>query len=87
MSTPEMVRGPVFLLGLGILVVNGRRNKALFFLAICLCWTSLAVASWMRGELYEAIIPAVLVVIYAGSAWFEFSEQRKKRANEIAQSI
>ena len=87
LSAPDMVRGPVFLLGLGILVANGRRNKALFFLAICLCWASLAVGSWMRGKLTEAIIPAVLVLIYAGSAWFECGEQRRRRAVEISESI
>jgi hypothetical protein len=87
LSAPDMVRGPVFLLGLAILVVNGRRNKALFFLAICLCWAALAVGCWMRGKLSEAIIPAVLVLVYAGSAWFEYGGQRKKRAGEIAQLI
>ena len=83
LSTVDMVRGPVFFLGLGILVVNGRRNKALFFLAICLCWAALALGSWMRGKLFEAIIPAVLVLIYAGSAWFELGEKKRKRSADV----
>jgi hypothetical protein len=83
LPTPAMVGGVVFLLGLGILVVRGRRNRALFFLAICLLWAGDAVSFWMSsGKLINAIFLTLSASMYAISAWVEYGEQRKKRAEE-----
>ncbi len=86
LPTPAMVGGVVFLLGLGILVIRGRRNRALFFLAICLLWAGDAVSFWMSsGKLIYAIVLTLSASFYALSALIEYSEQRKKRAEEMAQ--
>jgi len=88
LSTTDMVRGMVFLLGLGVLVAGARKNKALFFLAICLLWGGDAVRSWMRsGRLFNAIFLTLLALIFAWSAWAEYDRGKKKRADEIAQPI
>ena len=87
LSTPDMVDGMLCLFGLLIFVANGRRNKATYFLGICLLGAGNAVGFAMRGKVLGAIVFTVFASIYAGSAWFEDGKQRKKRAEEIAQSV
>ncbi|MGA9672543.1 MAG: hypothetical protein WBQ94_25230 [Terracidiphilus sp.] len=88
LSTPDIVGGVLWLLGFGIIVVNGRRSRALSSLAISLLWGGLAVEQWTHHRTpFSTIFPIILALIYASLAGIEHGERKKKRAEEIAQSI
>ncbi|MGA2849051.1 MAG: hypothetical protein ABSE46_08650 [Terracidiphilus sp.] len=83
-SALDMVCGAVCLLGLGIVVANGLRNKAVYYLGPSLLCVGEAIEFWMRnGKLLDAVFFTILALVFAHSAWAEYGKQRKKRSEDI----
>jgi hypothetical protein len=87
LSTPYVVLGLAWVCALGILVVNGYRNKTLYFLAASLFCAGNATAYWMREKPLGGIVFSVLALIYAYSTWTEHNRLKEKRAKTIVESI
>jgi len=81
-ATSDIVLGVVYLLAFAVILVNMRKNKALFYSMLCLWGAVLAIAAWTHHRSsVDVILWGFFSLVYAGSAWQVHVEQKKIHAD------